>query len=192
MFIFSYLDAISSGTIAIFTVALFCVSVAQTRSSKASVEIANSLRAIEVQRDHRESPRVHICFDGYDPGTGEASFVMQNSGRRSLFLRSLKIHIESQNIDFFENDGAGKKDLARVAASEIYDIVISPDKTEKFRFKYVGGWGQNFELLAQTYSDKPVRIYYDGSRLAGYEYRVADGDMSAYFLGAKLDRDGRL
>lgn len=163
------------------------------KATQAQVQTANALRAIEVQRDSAEDPRVFICIDGYHPETQVASFVMQNSGKKSLFLRSLQLHSTGMEVEMFNMDFGPKNDRAMVPKQEIRDLVVTPDKVEKFYFKLKNGSGQHFELLAQLYMGSPVRIKINPTYLNGYELRAIGGSMlKAYFRGQELNRDGEV
>lgn len=160
------------------------------KATQAQAQTANALRAIEAQRDSAEDPRVFICIDGYHPDTQVASFVMQNSGKKSLFLRSLQIYSAEMEVEMFNMDMGPKNDRMMVPRQEIRDLVITPEKTEKFYFK-LNGSGQHFELLAQLYTGKPVRIKVDPANLNGYELRAIGGtELKAYFRGRELNKDG--
>ncbi len=160
------------------------------RATQAQAETTDALRAIETQRDFAEDPRVFICIDGYHPDTQVASFVMQNSGKKSLFLRSLQIYSSGMEVEMFNMEMGSKNDRMMVPRQEIRDLVITPDKTEKFYFK-LNGSGQHFELLAQLYTGNPVRLKMNPSYYNGYELRAIGGtELKAYFKGRELNKNG--
>jgi len=189
----SIISAISTAATAVLTFFIWRATKTQAQATEASVQTANALKTIEVQRDFAEDPRVFICIDGYHPETQVASFVMQNSGKKNLFLRSLQVHVSGMEVEMFSMDLGPKNDRAMVPKQEVRDIVITPEKTEKFYFKLKGGSGQHFELLAQLYMGSPVRLVIDPSYLNGYELRAIGGmELKTFFRGRELNRDGRV
>ncbi|MCM2354391.1 MAG: hypothetical protein NDI63_12305 [Pseudobdellovibrio sp.] len=182
----STVSAISTFATAILTYYIW-------KATKAQAQTASALQAIESQRDSAEDPRVFIFVDGYHPETQVASFVMQNSGKKSLFLRSLRIYSSGMEVEMFNMDSGPKNDRAMVSKEEIRDLVITPNKVEKFYFKLKNGSGQHFELLAQLYMGSPARIKINPSYLNGYELRAMGGtELKAYFRGQELNRDGEV
>lgn len=185
--------AVTSVVIVIFTRSLTRFSESQAKWTEASAKTTATLKEIEHQRDRLEKPRVHIWFEGYHPTTEVASFVMQNAGKKNLFLRSLQVHSPGMTIETFTIDQKAEKDSAVVPKNELRDIVLTPEKIQKFLFKFSGGSGQHFELLAQLYSGDPVRIAVSPSQLNGYEYRIDEqGDLKGFFNNHPLGRDGRV
>lgn len=187
----SAISAIATAVTALLTFFIWRATKAQALATEASVRTADALKAIEAQRDSAEDPRVFIFFDGCHPETQVASFVMQNSGRRSLFLRSLQVLSAGMEIEIFNMDIGPKNDRTIVLKQEIRGLVITPEKIEKFYFKLKSGHGQYFELIAQLYTGIPVRIVVDPSQLNGYELRAIGGtELKAYFKGQEVNRDG--
>lgn len=187
----SVISALSTAATAVLTFFIWRATKAQAQATEASVQTANALKTLEVQRDFAEDPRVFIWFDGYHPETHVASFVMQNSGKQSLFLRSLQIHSSGMEVEMFNMDLVPKNDRAMVPKQEIRDLVITPEKTENFYFKFKNGSGHHFELIAQLYNGDPVRIVVDPSQLNGYEFRVVNGpQLKAFYKGKELNRRG--
>lgn len=165
-------SALASAIIVWLTWSLGRFTKAQARSAEESVKVTAALKEIEQQRDAAVDPRVYIWFDGYDPRTGIASFVMQNSGQKSLFLRSLIVQASGMDVELFDLDRGPKRNVTLVPSNEIRDLVVTPERTEKVHLKFKNGWGHHFDLIAQLYVGPPVRFTINPGQLNGYELRA--------------------
>lgn len=181
------INAISTLIVATLTIALALCAWWQARATESATQVANAMQELEKQRDKALEPRVFIAIDGYHPETKVGSLVVQNSGGRSMFLRSLRIEASDLQIELFKMDGMPRPDQRLVSSDELRDLVITPDKTEKFFFKFKNGDRTQFELIAQLYMGEPVRLKLDTSLLNGYELRVENGiQLRSLFRGKAL------
>ena len=181
------ISAITSAIIVWLTCSLRRYAREQAQWTEESAKTTAALKEIERQRDASSEPSVFIFYDGHHPETGVGTFVMQNSGLQSLFLRSLGLYSDGLQVEMLNMDLGPKNDRALVPVNEIRDLVITPQKVEKFYFKFKQATGSNqFELLAQRYIGPPVRIRIDPSQLNGYELRLSPS------TGFKAYRDGKM
>lgn len=167
--IFCWLNDNSGGISALATAITAWLTFSLRKSTRVQSEVAVALREIEFSRDLAEDPRVFIWFNGYNTFNETGGFVMQNSGRRSLFLQSLKIVSSGMDVEFFDLEINSEKKERITSGGELRDLVITPEKIERFFFKFKNGRGQHLELVAQLYTGQPVRLTLDPNKAIGYE-----------------------
>lgn len=161
------ITAIATIVLAFLSWAIKVTSEQQAQAAVKSANVSEVLRDLEVKRDSTDDPLVYLFFEGYS--ANRASFILQNSGRRTMFLRSLKVDFPNGSIgDIRLSD---PRDLNTVnkppTGNELRNIIITPDHPWRVDFN-TSSTGSNFEIVFQLYAGNPARIRIDPSILNGY------------------------
>lgn len=150
---------------------------------------SKALHSVEVNRDFIEQPKVFIWTEGYHLGRG--SFVMQNSGRQPFILKSLSIESQGLTVIKFDMENSVKQTSVLCADQEIRDVVITPNKIERFFFTFANkNTGCEFDLLGQLYIGESVRIQLQRPFIGSHEFRIINGNTLKAYKDGKEIRQG--
>lgn len=165
-------SATTSVVIVCLTRSLSNFSKSQAKWTEEAAKTTAALKEIEAQRDFASDPRVFIWFSGYNAHNNIGSLVFQNSGGRSLFLQSLRIEATGMEVEFFQKEPLADDEEVMDSSGRLVDLVITPQRIERFHFRFKNGSGQHFDLIAQLYVGPPARITIDPGTFNGYELRA--------------------
>lgn len=187
------ISALATAVAAITSVVIVCLTRSLSKFSKdqakwteASARTTAALKEIEKQRDLAAEPRVFIWFSGYDTHNSIGTLVFQNSGGRSLFLQSLRVEAPGMQVEFFQKEPATEDEEIIDSGGKLVDLVITPQRVERFHFKFKNGSGQHFDLVAQLYVGNPVRVTIDPSQSNGYELQaIGSVELRAHHKGMR-------
>ena len=168
MGILDFLNQYSNLVTALSTVVLACLTWVLVGVGKRQAEVAAAIRDIEKQREAAEDPVVYLFFHGYDADRF-AHFTLQNSGKRNLFLSSLRVSVPNGQVNAIK---VGRPDGSLLGGDVQRDVVVSTTDPLGVVFRLKDqATGLHFDVVFQPYTGNPAIVHVDPSTMSGYVIR---------------------